>query len=463
MLRARPDPRPSRPGAALVVALALVSACTENSSFFVRWQLGRSEDSVEILRSVDQCTELGISRIRVTTRDAAATIVDERDFSCFPAGFEDTDAVAPGPAVGAGTYTVTLTAISRLGVPFTADDAGGSSSGGGGGSDTGATTTSGSGSDPADEKVIAFDAKEIVIAETGQGTRVTDFRIVGVAECDDGIDNDLDGYTDLSDPSCRGSRVADEQSDIATAQITIRPHLLGDNPNATCSGLGLRSIDLELAGPTPLAQRITCTTTSQTFSDDLAPGDYTLSITGVGFDDATRAVIPLDPKVAAFNLAPSGFRSVDVDADFSIPTFLAPIDAGFSFSIEYQAADDALPLTSCSPVADGLVLDQVRITIVDQDGAPVPSAAVLADPDPPILLDGATLPCTDLLKVRSVAPLVWDDTPGNYSALGVVVEAFPAGSNTPCYGNADAPTPAAPNASFSIRVPRLSAAGACAD
>ena len=97
------------------------------------------------------------------------------------------------------------------------------------------------------------------------------------------------------------------------------------------------------------------------------------------------------------------------------------------------------------------------------DMQPVPTAT-LADPNGAIPLDGSqTIPCTDFLKIRTIEPLTWDDAAMAYRALYVRAEVLPVGGDTPCFGNADAPAPAAPNASFPITLPRLSDQGACAD
>src|SRR5688572_6994878 len=107
-----------RPRLLTLLALAAATGCTEDPSFSVRWQLGRRADDIATLTSVAQCTELGISRMRITTRKAD-NIIDEREFSCFPQGFDDVDAAVPGPEVGPGTYAVTVTAIGHRGVPYT--------------------------------------------------------------------------------------------------------------------------------------------------------------------------------------------------------------------------------------------------------------------------------------------------------------------------------------------------------
>ena len=440
-----------------VLTAMQAGACAEDSSFLVRWKLGRDSDDVTALRAVNQCTELGIVKIRVTTRDAAETIVDEREFTCFPPGFDDPDTFAPGPEVGPGTYTVQVTALSRLGHPFYAIDEGGSSTGDEGGSSTGATDTGGSSggegqvAPPEEREIVAFDTQEVVIAAAGEGQKV-DFKIVGVPECDDGVDNDHDGTTDLADISCRGSRLGIEKNDAAALQITLLPRLLGDNPHATCAGLGIRSFLVDVAGPTAVQRPLPCNDLSQTFSTDLAPGDYTLSLSALGFMNEPRATLSVPADVAAFSLAPSAFLSHVFPADVTIPSFNDPIEAGFGFSLAYELASGDFT-GDCDP--DGLLVDRVLVTLRDQDGAAI-AAATLAEapPLPAVVLDGATLPCDALKRTRWVVPLTWDDAPGEVREVSVAVEAFKAGSDVPCFSNTDAPEPAAPNVSFTIPLPR---------
>lgn len=459
MLRARLAP---------VLLLALTGGCSEDPSFSVRWRLHPYTETeptdAKPLISVDQCTELGISQIRVTTRNAVGDVVDEREFPCFPRGFDDEDAVAPGPAVGPGTYSVILTALGRRGIPFCNDPEEGGT-GDDGTTDTGTTTDTGGTDDvPACKEVVASDAKEVVVRETGENTRHDDFIIVGVPQCRDGVDNDRDGYSDLADPSCKGDRDGSEVGEGAGVQVIVRPQLMSGTASATCIGLGLRDIELAISGPMSLTRRFPCTTTAQTFTEDVVPGDYTLAVSGIGYDGAVIAAITLDPATAAFTLAPNDFRTIDLPADFTIASFDEKIEAGFAFSLEYAPSPDSFPVASCTPVEGGLILDRLAITLLDADQQLIPTATLANGDLPAIVLDGTTtIPCSELLKVRTVEPLTWDDIAPGYEAVSVRVEAFPGGSNTPCYGNTDAPTPAAPNASFVMTLPRLSDQGDCAD
>lgn len=432
-----------RPRLLTLLALAAATGCTEDPSFSVRWQLGRSADDVAPLTSVAQCTELGLSRMRITTRNGD-TIVDEREFACFPQGFEDLAAAVPGPEVGPGTYSVTVTAIGHRGIAYkqTVDE------------------DSGGPKEPR-EVTFASDEREVTIRETGENQQLRDFAIVGPPECADGVDNDRDGATDLADPSCRGAVTGSESGDLAAAQITVRPELMGGSPHATCGGLGLATIKLSLAGPTPLEVVFECNTTPRTISEDLSGGAYTITVTGHGPDGTERARPTLDPAQATFELKASDFATFAVDADFTIASLKDQLKAGFSFSLEYEPAPDAMTVTSCTPGQGALVLDHLVITLLDEAMAPI-AGATLYNGMMPQPLDGTPIACTDLLKVRTVEPLLWDDM-GGRQAVYVQVEAFPAGSDTPCYGNADMPEPAAPNASFPILLRRLSTEGACAD
>lgn len=447
MLRARLAP----------LALASVAAvgCAEDPSFWVRWRLQPLTD-VDVreprgLVSVDQCSQLGISRIRISTRDGADTLIDEREFPCFPAGFDDPEARAPGPEVGAGAYSVTVTALGRRGVQFCADEP----------ADPDADAD-GSEIDTSCKKVLASAAQDVVIRETGEGQRLPEFVIVGAPQCSDGIDNDRDGYTDLADPSCAGDRTGLEVGDSAGAQVVVRPRLMGGNPSAYCNGLGLSEIELAITGPTTKQLRFPCTTTAQTFTESLDPGDYTLSVTGLGPGGKVLAVPTLDLDITTFTLAPEGFQSVDLVADFTIASFLAPIEAGFEFSLAFLSGPEQLPLTTCEP-EPGLVIDRVRVTVLDADLEVVPTAALRDGGDPPIVLDGvATVPCATLGGLPRIEPLVWDDAPMAHEELYLRVEGLAPDSDVACYGNGDEPALAAPNASLGLALPRLAFDGACA-
>lgn len=449
MLRARLAP------ALALASVTAASACSETPSFTVRWRLhphtdeAPSADDTPLLVSVEQCTEFGIGKIRLTTADAAGATIDEREFPCFPRSFADRDAFAPGPEVGPGTYAVTVTALGRRDVQFCADpitnDAGGELQ-----------------SQPC-QKTFASVATEVVVRETGEGQKLPELVIVAAPECSDGVDNDRDGYTDLADPSCEGDRLGRERGDSAGAQIVVRPQLMSGNPSAYCEGLGLAEIELDIAGPTAITRRFPCGTVARTFTEDLEPGDYTLSIAGLDYSGKPVASPDLDPERSSFTLAPEGFQSVELAVDFTIASFEAPIEAGFTFTIAYVSAEDELPLTTCTPGQGNLVIERARITVLDADMNVLPTAALRDGTNPPIVLDGVTtVPCEQLLKLRSIEPFVWDDETG-HEALYLSVESFPAGSDTPCFGNADAPAPAAPNASLALQLPRLSDEGACAD
>ncbi|PCC74537.1 hypothetical protein SAMN02745121_06902 [Nannocystis exedens] len=443
MLRARLAP--------LALATVAAAGCAEDPSFWVRWRLQPPEqaEAAELV-SVDQCTELGISGIRVSTRDQGNALLDEREFPCFPSGFEDRDARAPGPEVGAGTYSVTVTALGRRAVQFCADEP------------APAADTDGSEADTSCKKVLASVAQDVVIREAGEG-KPLDVVIVGAPQCSDGIDNDRDGYTDLADPSCAGDRAGFELGDSAGAQVVVRPQLMSGNPSAYCDGLGLSQIELAITGPTAKKLRFTCTTTAQTFTESLDPGDYTLSVTGLDAKGKVLAVPTLDPDLVNFTLAPEGFRSVDLPADFTIASFLAPIEAGFEFSLALLSGPEQQPLTTCEP-EPGLVIDRVRLTVLGPDLELVPTAALHDGANPPIVLDGVTtVPCTLLGGLPRIEPLVWDDAPMAHEELYLRVEAFAVGSDVPCYGNGDEPVPAAPNASLAIELPRVASDGACAE
>lgn len=419
-----------------VLALALAtSACAEQPSFWVRWELARAGEGAEAKRveSVDQCTELGISRVRITTLEGGA-VVDERDYPCFPEGYPELP--APGPELGAGTYTVQVTALSRRGVPFTVTVI----------------------DDITKEETVentAFAIETITVSNAGKRPEI-DFPIFGVAECDDGVDNDLDGYSDLADPSCE-SRDDVERGDQSVAQVTVRPRLLGDNPAASCGGLGLSRFVVELVGAETYSHAFECGAPSEVFSAVIPPGDYEARVLGQDFQGETRAIVELpgEPDIAV--RADTEYVAAIFDVDFTLASFVEPIEAGFNFSLEY--GDDASAVTACSFGA--LQLGAVRITPL---AGGEPTTVTLFD-DAQEVLDGeATIDCGALTSIRTAAPLTWGE--GGVEDLALRVEAFSADDAAlaePCFANTEEPFPLAPNATVGIRVPRVSTEGLCAD
>lgn len=427
-----------------VAALTLATACAEDSSFVLRWQVGRSEAEADnMLRSVRQCSELGLAFVRVVTLTDDGTEVDRREFPCFPDEFAEDDGAAPGPELGPGDYYVTVLGLTRRGT----------------------TRPDPSPEDPNDpDPVLARDGQKVVVRSKGEGALVDGFRLIGADECADGIDNDRDGSVDLSDPPCREGKLREDQ-DLSGALFTFSATLLGgDNPHATCGALGLGSFRVTLDGDTAGARTIPCTTTLQSFSADLPPGEHSWVVEGLDLAGVPVTEALGDPAAATFTIAETGFTLVPIAVDFSIDSFLAePAFAGpLEFSIQYQPYPDAPLPRPCDPAGldlGELVLGTTRVTL-RADGQ-------VADQ---VTLDELPFPvetmCTDFNGLRVTSDLVWGTQSGS-SEYELVVEAWAAGddpqTDAPCFSNAAAPEPLAPNISLALAVPRVRSDGTCAD
>jgi hypothetical protein len=427
-----------------VAALTLATACAEDSSFVLRWQVGRTAaEADQMLRSVRQCSELGLGFVRVVTLTEDGTEVDRREFPCFPDEFAQDDGAAPGPELAAGDYYVTVLGLTRRGL----------------------TRPDPNPEDPKDPNpVLARDGQKVTVHSKGEGVLVNDLHLIGADECNDGIDNDRDGSVDLSDPPCREGKATEDQ-DLSGALFTFAATLLGgDNPRATCSHLGLASFRLTLDGDLAGARTIPCTTTVQSFSADLSPGEHSWVVEGLDLA-GTAVTKPLtDPDSATFTIGQTDFTLVPIAVDFAIDSFLAePAFQGpLEFSVQYLSYPDA-PLTRpCDPAGldlGELVLGTTRITLL-ADGK-------LADQ---VTLDAMPFPveemCTEFDRIRYTSDLIWSALSGA-SRYELQVEAWAAGDDpqtqAPCFSNAATPEPLAPNISLALAVPRVRSDGACAD
>lgn len=420
----------SRLRLAPVAALALASACAEDPSFVLRWQVGRdAEEAKAPLLSVRQCSELGIARVRVTTAEQGTNeVVDTREFPCFPDEFLERDGAVGGPEVGAGTYDVTITALTRRNVPRPLPD-----------------------------------KQQVTVHASGEGQPVTSHRILSVGECDDGIDNDRDGGVDNGDLACRQGQARESLDNNATV-FTFQATLLGDNPAATCAGLDLKELRVTLDGDTMNAQAIPCTTLLQSFSAYLPPGEHTWSVAGVDFAGKV-ATKELTGDDASFTVSEEGYALVEIAVDIDIASFLVPFDTLLRFSIAYEpypGAEDRY----CSPDAGTLSLGPTVVTLLDDSNESVTSitlADAKMDEDPDFPLEGI---CDSFTPLRITSPIPWSGMAGQRD-YSLKVETWAAGDDPmttkPCFSNAAAPAPLAPGISPGIVVPRTRSDGTCAD
>ena len=430
--------RPCVPLAAF--GLVLATACAEDPSFVLRWQVGRDEaDAEKTLLTVRQCSELGISHVRVTTTDRAdRSEVDSRDYSCFPPEFETPTGTVAGPEIGPGEYDVEIVGMTRRGLLRRSPEG----------------------------EILGYDKQVITVRESGEGQQATAFRLVGINECDDGVDNDRDGGIDAGDLACRQGASLEGLGNSATL-FTFEATLLGGNPQATCAGLGVASLRVILDGDAAGAQEIPCTTVPQSFSAYLPPGTHSWAVEGLDASGVavTQAIAGADSQ---FEIGKFGFGFVPIVVDLGIDAFLAPFSEPLRFSVEYQPYPDAPLSRPCAVSGDfgTLALGVTAVTLLDEghnvvDSVMLADAAMDEDADFPI-----QAACTAFDRVRTTTELMWSAAAGQ-RGYSLRIETWAAAddpmADAPCYSNRVAPSLLAPGISPAVTVPRTRTDGSCAD
>lgn len=424
----------------LVALLVLAAACEEDPSFRLRWRICDAEDvgcaddsdgAAPSLLSASQCSNVGIGKVRVTTKDAFGMLADAREHPCFPMGFNDADALADGPALPPGAYTVEVRGLrrsARLGENgkslFGWED---------------------------EEGPLVVDSLENVEVVEDEILRLDGFELSPPPQCDDGVDNDRDGATDLFDPACRTpTEPAREEGDgeVTLTQFRLELSLLNRNPNARCSGLAIARFRVTFPDGSDLIEPITCPagglgTGRPFFFTDVLPGETSaLQVTAVDKDDTprTRAVdLVLPPDLSQVD-------SLSFSVDFDDSLFEPPIVGSGRFTLAYRPHPDA-PLRFCDPPASGnLVLDEIGLRLLDAHGRPLDPPAALAADSPVgagVPLDGTRFACPN--RELWTEELVW----GGYL---MEVEAFsPEGEL--CFATEE-PIPTASGENVPYEIPR---------
>jgi hypothetical protein len=236
-------------------------------------------------------------------------------------------------------------------------------------------------------------------------------------ECEDGIDNDQDGLVDGSDPGCSVGGIS-ESDDITSVQFRLTASFLGSNRNATCAGVGIPQFamfakDLDAAaspadcddgndndgdnlidGDDPGCAlgnaeadellRTSCRPDPFFFTSELAAGNYELRLVGLGPGSlpATRA------QTVAFNLEGRG-GFVEAEIDFADADFLEPLRRSSVIPLSFQSAPGSTP-HRCESIVGDLVIDALRVTVLDARGEPLSPPILDAEGNP---LDGSLIDC----------------------------------------------------------------------
>lgn len=434
-------------------------ACTEDPSFRMRWTLDGEELHMPV-----QCAEEGVLTVASLTFDAFGQLADVRRFPCFPQDFADPDARVTGPTLPEGPYAVQVVGTNRAFSLWTDDATLAqeriSAQLAGTDYDTDPrfdTCTALADAPRCRPEALVCDCKHVDVREDSTIDLGT-FELGPPPECADGIDNDRDGLVDGNDPACGELFSLDtvEGRSVAATEVDLRVSFLDRNPAVACTELGIARLEVRL-GTEVLAETSSCdlglrfSTVFDASDADGPPVDgllpITLTVHALGSDGEPVA----EPQPVAIQVPEELGGFFVLQADFPADTFFEPIVANARFIVVYESFEGA-PSRLCAPKpTDGeLVIDAVRIRVLDAHGRPLSPPLSLDDGT---VLDGSERPCPG--GVLDTEALEW----GDYL---VAVEALSADGEV-CFSNVDAPARAAPEGTFGVVVPRVSAAGSCRD
>ena len=422
----------------VLAGMAVVCGCAAEPAFTARWSVEDAEDdeSFPALTSAQQCSSLGIGSVSIetfgATKGGTRTLLDLRERPCFPPTFVDDDAAVAGPELTPGDYVVAVRGIRRDGASWTeilpAD---------------------------CDERQPLPVACASITVEDGETVTLDDFELSAPPQCEDGIDNDGDGLVDQRDPGCLGDQDQPRESDeVDFVQVRLQTSLLDHNCNATCSGLGLSRVVVDVAPDDEDADTVSFSCTRaiegpQLFNRTLST-DETTPIEVYGVDAAGNRIT----TVQSFVMMPDQAR-VDLEVDFGDSDFLEAPQGRLRFLPQFFGAygedvsscqgQGATRFSGCSADPSlglgSLTLAQVAIRVLDAHGQPLSNSLVSTDG---VLLDGTPSPCTGTEIVTE--PVVW----GGYL---VEVEAMSADGEV-CFSTS-APVPAAPGEGFVVQPERV--------
>lgn len=455
--------------AALGLAAAL-PACKDTPSFSLRWDLkGRLDPTLdpdpplveepqpvdfEPVLSAYQCSQVGVTAVRVRAIDEAGVAASDDVFPCFARGFDDPDVLMDGPQLKPGRYALEVRGVQRdLGawIDQRTYDA----------SFDDESNYKGASSCGVDAKELGCfdydlvcDCQEFEAVEDETYSGFAPFELAAPEDCIDGIDNDADGLVDVEDPGC-GDRpmqelvVGDcsngidddadgrtddldadcythEGGDVEIVQFTLTATALDQNPVATCGGVDITGLRITAGIPGGETFDVATTTCKLGvplfFSAELPAIANELSIFVTALDKGEPATIPVDAGIA---VTPGSNAIIDLVVDFGEETFDPPLVKSTRFLMKYaQGPESEPPRESCSPGDFGtLTIDAWAIELRDLGGALVPGANFDGDP-----LDGTPIDCQST-EVRTNA-LEW----GGYR---VSAEAL-ASDGTVCFRSGEA-------------------------
>jgi hypothetical protein len=365
MVDRRQPPIPARAKRLAWASAALCSVtlgCGEPPSYLVRWKLvDEAElddfDSATELTTVKQCADVGVSQVRVTTWRQNNTIVDRREYACFPGVFESDDAVEV-PALPAGEYIVEVEGLRRTGAPWLCVD---------------------DSATPEVDPCVAFAEASVTVAEGSLPT--IEVVLLQPPQCDDGIDNDHDGRVDGKDPACildpDGPESADSSVTLFQISVTFLDSEVVEPANVSVDGL-LLAVDGEILDEVPATELDTSQwpfrLPLQTESYDAGVHTFSIVATdGVG-NPRTEA---FEVEFAVSEEAP-GFvlEQFDFTADRFLEPIVEPIAANFGLLLD--PADQTGPTCALGGFLGGapVTIERTFIRVTDEGGQPLDAATL---------------------------------------------------------------------------------------
>jgi hypothetical protein len=349
------------------LALALLgvclTGCSEPPSFELGWKLAdaatiMSEDSAAALSTVEQCSQVGVAKIRVTTMlgDACTgSVVDTREYPCFPEALP-----VEGPTLEPGEYTLLVQGLRRTGEAWACEQ------------DSCVP-------DPAAPACVARATTELTVVEGSVPSLAV--VLLSPPECDDGVDNDHDGRVDGRDPACildvAGAEDADASVTIVQAAVTFL-----DSPAIKPFNVGVDALLLEVDGE--LLAVIADNELDLTqwpyrlpiLARGLEPGAYEFSITAVD-----GALVPrTEPITLPFEVPEDQGGYIVGQFDFSEDLFLEPIVEPIAFSTSLLLSPQALSGPSCAlgGFVDNqqIMLERVWVRVTDANDQALDAATL---------------------------------------------------------------------------------------
>jgi hypothetical protein len=358
--RAARSRRTAVAGALALGLLGLGLGCAEPPSYELRWRfvdadmisadpsiVGNFNDA-PALTSIKQCTEIGVSSVRVTTRRSDSSVADRSVYPCFPSVFGFGEAMA-GPSLEPGKYTLSIEGLRRSGDPWACVE------------------TPGAEDLPVKPTCIARSEQAVIVVE-GE-TEVVEVVLRSPPECDDGIDNDGDGFIDGKDPACIRDPNGPESASASISILQLAVSFLGREVIRPAN-VRVEAITVELDGE--VLETIREFDTSQwpfrlpLVGVGLDAGEYVFSIyastgSGVALTEAFEYVGAVYDDQALFL-----HETLDFPAEMFLEPIVEPIGATIALRLEPSATAGS---TCALGGYAGVAIDRVRVLVSEWGGA----------------------------------------------------------------------------------------------